>query len=443
MKRVLFVAYYFPPSGGPGVQRTLKFVRYLPEFGWEPAVLTVRDADWPARDETLLAQIPVGTPVVRTPIPEPYTVYRALTGRAKGEAVDVNVNTAAPGGGGGSFREGLARWVRGMFFIPDARVGWLLTGPGPGTRLAREFGADLVYSSSPPYTCALLGRAVARRAGIPWIPEFRDPWTEFLSAPKRPAPARALDRRLERGVYRSASRVVVAWKGIAEDFRSKYPAEDAGKFRLIENGYDPKDLEGIAPVHNAKFTVVYTGSMYGVRNPDAFLRGAAMARAAGTLDPARTCLRFIGRFGDEVRAMFRRPEIAGMVEETPYVPHAESVAQALGAHALLLVVDDYPGAESIVPGKVYEYVGARRPVLAMAPEGAVAELIRKTEAGRVVGQHDAEGVADALARWFEEWARTGSTAFPGRADEVDRQSRRERARELAALFDEVKQAHGR
>jgi len=433
--RVLLVAYYFPPSGGPGVQRVLKFVRYLPEFGWDPAVLTVSDADYPARDESLLAEIPAGVPVLRTSIPEPYTVYRKLTGKKRGEAVDVNVNKRA--GEPSPVRERFAQWVRGMFFVPDARVGWVWTGSGPGARFARDLGVDLVYSSSPPYTCALLARRVARRAGKPWVAEFRDPWSEFLSAPRRPEPARAIERRMERGVYRDAERVVVAWQGIAEDFSRKYPGEDRGKFRLIENGYDPEDLEGIAPRRNPRFTVVYTGSMYGVRNPDTFLRAAARLRAEGKLDPARVCLRFVGRFGDEVHAMFARPEVADMVEVSPYVPHADSVAEALGAHALLLVVDDYAGAEGIVPGKVFEYIGARRPVLALAPEGAVASLVRKTRAGFVVGQHDVDGTAAALAALYEEWRATGTTRFPGIDDEVTKLSRRERTRVLAGLFDEV------
>jgi glycosyltransferase involved in cell wall biosynthesis len=324
-----------------------------------------------------------------------------------------------------------------MAFIPDARVGWLATGVGPGARLAREFGARVVYSSSPPYTCALLGRAVARRAGIPWVPEFRDPWTGFLSAPVRPAPAARLDRRLERECYRDATRLVVAWEGIARDFAAKYPRVDASKVRHIPNGFDPQDFAHTAPVVNDRFTVVYTGSLYGVRNPDGILRAAALLLARGRLDPDRVRLRFVGRFGDDVRAMFRRPEVAAVVEEVAYLPHADSVAQTLGAHVLLLLVDETDGAEGIVPGKVFEYLGARRPVLAVAPEGAVARLVRETGAGDVVPPGDVDGIARALAARYEEWLATGTTRFPGSEDAVARQSRRERTRDLAAVFDEV------
>ncbi|NNF06996.1 MAG: glycosyltransferase [Candidatus Eisenbacteria bacterium] len=440
-RRVLIVAYYFPPSGGPGVQRVLKFVKYLPEFGWEPAVLTVQDADYPARDESLLKEIPKGVPVVRTKIPEPYTIYRALTGKAKGSAVDVNVNSKP--GEKRALTERIAEWVRGSFFVPDARVGWLMTGVGAGARLAKEFGADLVYSSSPPYTCALLGRKIGRRAGIPWVPEFRDPWSGFLSAPDRPFLSERLEHRMERGVYRDAPRIAIAWRGIAKDLQAKYPEEDVSKFALIENGFDPADLDHAGATANKKFTIVYTGSMYGVRNPDTFLKAVAQLRTEQKIDPESVCLRFVGRFGDEVHAMFARPEVADMVEVVPYLPHSESIAQAKGAHALLLVVDDYRGAEGIVPGKVFEYIGCERPVLALAPEGAVAEIVRRTHAGEVLGQHDIKGTAEAVHRLFEEWKNTGTTAFPGEANEVKALSRRERTRALASLFHEVVEKHGK
>ena len=434
-KRVLVVSYYFPPSGGPGVQRILKFVKYLPEFGFDPAVLTVQEGDYPARDESLLKEIPAGVPVLRTRIPEPYGLYRKLTGKKKGSAVDVNVNR--PRDRHVPASERMAEWVRGMLFVPDARVGWLLTGVGPGIRFARQFGADIVYSSSPPYTCALLGRSIARGAGIPWVPELRDPWTEFLSAPKRPEPARAFDRKLERSVYHDAPRLVIAWSGIAADLRGKYPDEDASKFRLVPNGYDPEDVSGVTPVQNSRFTVVYTGSLYGVRNPETFLEAIGRLLARGDMDADRVRIRFIGRFGEDVRAMFRNPDVAHVVEERGYLPHAQSVSELLGAHALLLVVDDVPGSEHIVPGKVFEYLGARRPVLAVGPDGDVAELVRSVGAGRVLARKEVEGIASAMIELYREWLATGSTVYRGDLEMTERQSRRERARDLAVVLGEV------
>ena len=435
MKKVLIVAYYFPPSGGPGVQRVLKFAKFLPEFGWQPAVLTVQDGDYPARDESMLAEIPAGLAVHRTPILEPYAIYRSLTGKKRGAAVDVNTNyrpgTKVP------LSEKVAQGIRGALFIPDARVGWLVHGLPTGVRIARQWGADLIYSSSPPYTCALLGRGIARRVKRPWVFELRDPWTGFLSAPVRHGPSKALDRHLERSCVRDAARVVVAWKGIERDLVGKYPDIDTGHFRLIENGFDPDDLADAQPIRFDRFTVVYTGSMYGVRNPDTYLKAVARLLETGRAraDEIRTV--FVGRFGDEVRAMFHRPELKGTVEEVGHRPHAESVRYTLGASALLLVVDDVAGSEGIVPGKVFEYLGARRPLLAIAPEGDVADLVRRTNAGVVVDRHDIDTMADTLAGWLDEHRKNGRVTFRGRDDEIDRLSRRGRTGQLAQAFDEV------
>jgi hypothetical protein len=168
-----------------------------------------------------------------------------------------------------------------------------------------------------------------------------------------------------------------------------------------------------------------------------------MLLAAGRMDPSRVRLRFVGRFGDEVKAMFRRPGVAPVVEERGYLPHGESIQELLGAHALLLVVDDVPGAREIVPGKVFEYIGARRPILALAPEGAVAGLIRETGAGTVLAGSDVEGTAEALAALYAEWVATGATRFPGDPGRAEAQSRRERTRELSRLFNEVvEETHG-
>lgn len=180
MRRVLVVAYYFPPSGGPGVQRVLKMVRYLPQFGWESVVLTVRDGTYPARDESLLAEVPPQVHIERTPIVEPYALYRRITGTK--QPIDIAVLTDRRTAG---WKQRLAEWIRATFFIPDARIGWLPSAVRAGRSLIERLGISMLYTSSPPYTCALIGRALKRRSALPWVMELRDPWTEFLTTPKR------------------------------------------------------------------------------------------------------------------------------------------------------------------------------------------------------------------------------------------------------------------
>jgi len=281
-----------------------------------------------------------------------------------------------------------------------------------------------------------LGRAIARRTGRPWVFELRDPWTGFLSAPVRRGVSRRLDRHLEKSSVRDAARLVMAWRGIGRDLTEKYPDLDTSRFRLVENGFDTDDL-AVKPRVFDRFTMVYTGSMYGVRNPDTLLQAVARLLETGRVRPDELQIIFVGRFGDEIRAMFRRPELEGTVKEIGHRPHEESVTYTLGADVLLLVVDDVKGSEGIVPGKVFEYLGSRRPVLAVSPEGDVADLIRRTGAGEVVDRNDVPGMMTAIEGWIRERRETGRVAFHGVEAEIEKLSRRKRTGLLARVFDEV------
>lgn len=437
MKKVLIVAYYFPPSGGPGVQRVLKYVQYLRDFGWEPVVLTVRDGNFPARDESLLAEIPEGVKVIRTEIFEPYDLYRKLTGKGKGVAIDVN--TIRKEGAKISASERLAEFVRATLFIPDARIGWLNAAVKAGMEAIRELKIDAIYSSSPPYTCALIARALKRKSGLPWVAGFRDPWTGFITTPKRWVIPARIDRMLEHAVFREASAVEVAWVGITKDAVGKYPGLPLSKFHHLPNGFDSADFPSVDPASRTdqRFTVTYTGSMYGRRNPYEFLKAVEHLVHRGEVDPARIRLRFIGRFGEEVMEMFRASDVHDAVEVVGYMAHRESVAQLLLSDALLLVVDECDESEEVVPGKVYEYIGSGRPVIAVAPEkSAIAELIAETRSGYVAHQSNLPGIAAAFLALYRDHVNGTETLVPDR-EAIDRYERRNTTGQLAALLDAV------
>ncbi|MGB2867925.1 MAG: hypothetical protein WBD36_05705, partial [Bacteroidota bacterium] len=338
MKKVLIVTYYFPPSGGPGVQRVLKFVKYLPQFGWEPVVLTVQDGDFPARDESLLQEIPGNVHVYRTKIFEPYRIYRKLTGKAPGAAVDVE-NIPKPGEKK-SLAESAAEIIRGTFFIPDARIGWFPYAVPQGIQIIKNEHIDAIYSSSPPYTAAVVARELHRKTGLPWIAGFRDPWTGFLSTPDRWLFPRKIDEYLERSVAEDANLIEAAWVGINADFQEKYPHINRLKFLHLPNGFDSEDYPEFDGKPNERFTVTYTGSMYGKRNPETLLRAVKELIEEKKVDPSKVRLKFIGRFGGDVRAMFSEFPSEDVVEVVGYVPHGESIRELLAADALLLVVDE-------------------------------------------------------------------------------------------------------
>jgi len=434
MKKVLVVTYYFPPSGGPGVQRVLKFVKYLPEFGWQPVILTVQDADFPARDESLLAEIPKHTIVYRTKIFEPYRLYRKLTGKPSDAPVDVE-NIPQPGRKR-SLSESLAAFVRSTFFIPDARIGWYPYALAAGRTIIQRERIDAIYSSSPPYTTAVIARRLHREARVPWVAGFRDPWTGFLSTPDRWFLPRALDCRLERAVFEEASAVEAAWKGILTDITKKIPALDREKLVYLPNGFDRDDYPRLDIARNQRFTVTYTGSMYGKRNPETFLRAIEELTSEGKVTVDKIRLKFIGRFGSEVQEMLKSSTVRDAIEIIPYLPHSESVKELLRADALLLVVDEAAGSEGIVPGKVFEYIGAQRPIIALAPEGAVAELMRETRSGFVAANQDIPAIKAAFVECYQNFLYDRSQGQQD-AEAVKQYDRREITRQLATLLDSL------
>ena len=433
MKKVLIVSYYFPPSGGPGVQRVLKFVKYLPEFGWQPVVLTVRDGDYPARDESLLTEIPKHAVVHRTKIFEPYRLYRTLTGKPANAPVDVE--NIPQSGKKNSLMESAAEFVRSTFFIPDARIGWYPYAVPEGLRIIREEGINAIYSSSPPYTTAVIARKLHRATGVPWIAGFRDPWTGFLSTPDRWMLPRMVDEFLERSVFRDADAVEAAWRGILKDITAKVPTINRQKLLYLPNGFDRDDYPTLEPQANARFTVTYTGSMYGKRNPKTFLAAVEGLVSAGKVDPAKILLKFIGRFGGEVRDMLQGSSLHDSIELISYLPHSKSVEELLRSDALLLIVDEAgAGSDEIVPGKVFEYIGAQRPIIALAPEGAIAELMRETRSGSVAKNQDIPSIQAAFVECYENFLYHRPNPEQDR-EAVKRYDRKEITRQLATLLD--------
>jgi glycosyltransferase involved in cell wall biosynthesis len=432
MKHVLVVTYYFPPSGGPGVQRVLKFITYLRQFGWQPVVLTVKDADYPARDESLLNEIPTDVPVYRTSIFEPYDLYRKLTGKKPGTPVDVN--TIPKPGEKRSLQENIAEFVRATFFIPDARRGWLRPAVREGLEIIRRHDIRAIYSSSPPYTCSLIARALKRRTGLPWVAGFRDPWRGFLSTPKRWFLPDMIDRRHERSTFHDCDAMEVAWTGIGKDFHAKYPDIPVSKIHHLPNGFDSADFPAVEFVDGGHFTVTYTGSMYGKRNPETFLAAVARLVQQGSVDAAKIRLQFIGRFGADVRAMFEHPVLRDAIVVKEYMPHADSVRHLFQSDALLMIVDDFAGNEEIVPGKVFEYVGSGKPVITLAPDGAVAELITGTRSGMVSSSQDVASIATIFDHYYRQWL-DGSIGLNQDRSAIMRYERREITRTLAKLLD--------
>ncbi len=428
MTNVLIVSYYFPPSGGPGVQRVLKFVRYLPRHGYRPLVLTVpEDASFPVRDPSLAAEIPPEAEVFRSPIREYYGVYRKATG-AQGA---VNLGTAARPAASG--RERVLQALRAAFFIPDGRMGWVSGGTREGLRICREHGAAAVFASGPPFTAHWIGRRIAETAGLPLVLDFRDPWIGAPFHPRRPFWARVLDERLERSCLRRAAAVITVNRDIRDDLLARNPWLAPERVTIIPNGFDPADFEGRVRGGSGDWTLAHAGTLPTSGLPRTLVQGLASLIEREPALAGRMRLRLAGVSGPG-RIPFPR-ELDNVVRFEGYLPHRDSVQLLLDSDLLLLFVEDSPRARGILTGKLFEYLGSGRPVLAFAPEGEAAELIRRTGAGRVVASEDAEAVRAALEEALAAW-RAGRRAF-GEPDAraIAEYTRPAQAARLAAIID--------
>jgi hypothetical protein len=381
LKRLLIITYYWPPTGGSGVQRWVKFSKYLPEFGWQPVVYTPENPEQLARDESLLADIPDCAEVLKTPIREPYTFYRRLTGGKPGQEVNpVNAQRK-------NWKQRLSLWIRGNCFIPDPRIGWVR----PSVRFLKKYLAehpvDAVVTTGPPQSVHLIGLGLKKALGLRWIADFRDPWTEMFYY-KHLGLSAAADRRhhrLEQAVLDGADLVVSVSPPVAADFqaRTKTPVV------LITNGFDESDFRaeksgsGSAPA-GPLFRLVHTGLFAADGNP-LNLWDALAARCEADPDfRTRLQIRLAGKVDAAVTDAIRARGLGGNLVELGYLPHDETVREQCAADILLLPLRREPEYAKVLPGKIFEYLAARRPVLGIGQEdGAAAAILRDAAAGEM------------------------------------------------------------
>ncbi len=428
MRQVLIITYYFPPCGGAGVQRTLKFVKYLRAFDWDPIVLTAQDADYPAWDRSLEKEIPPGVPIYRAPLFEPYKLYRRFTGKKAGEPADMA--TLSQGRHRQTSSEKISEFLRSSFFVPDARIGWLYPAFHVGKKILADHKIDVIFSSAPPYTTHLIGRKLAAWGQKPWVADFRDSWIGWLSTPQwRPFFARWLERKMERAVLAEAQKILTVSNGVAEDLLSRHPELRDDRWQLLPNGYDAEDFLHAKPAKKSdRFTLVYTGSLYGPRNPEMLIR--ALENMPLQL-AQKFLLRIVGRVDASIIARISTSCVAECFEHIPYVTHAESLGYLLAADAALLIIDDAPQNRGIVTGKVYEYIGAGLPILALAPEGDAAELVRRNQLGLTAAPQDVAAIQSAFLQISAPGFRKGKNSAAGQFE------RRFLTEQLAAVFNQL------
>lgn len=415
MKRVLIVARFFPPGTGGGVYRTLGFTRHLPAFGYEPIVLTGPDLAPGEGDPDLNASV------------SRLEVVRAGRGSALSAA---RSRAARPQWI--SALAGAASWVA----IPDSYARWRADAVRAGLERLKRGDVSAIYSTSPPDTDHLVALDLHRASGLPWIADFRDPWIG-LGYREPPTPwHRARHVRLLREVLRGATRVVAATEGTERWLKGIEPSI-APRSSVIPNGFEAEEWRDVVPRRFDRFTMIHAGRLSDDRTLEPFANGLA---AFLERDPARRqaiqCL-LLGPHDANQARVVERAGLNGVVRFEGNRSHAETLAMEAGSDLLLLVKSRSARYKDLVPGKLYEYLGSGRPVLAIAPEGPAADLVRRFGMGWVADPDSPELIADALT---QAWARRAPPA-PGAPDApaVDRESctRRKLTERLAQTLSEI------
>ncbi|MGH3073697.1 MAG: glycosyltransferase [Gaiellales bacterium] len=424
--RALIVSYYFPPAGGGGVQRVLKLCKHLPAFGWDVDVLAPDDPKWVAHDPGLAAEIPAGT-----------VVHRARYRGPSDERPAADVLAGAEGLRGVATRAGL---YGRQLLVPDPRVVWVPDAARAAVRIVRERSANVVLTTSPPSSAHMIGNIVARRTGVPWIADLRDSW---LANPHRRYDRRSVRAKravletMARRTFARVSALTAVTETIADEARALAPAGTPSA--VISNGCDFDEFAGLEHTPSDRLRILHAGFFFGVRSPRPFLE--ALARLLADRPELREVIeaRFVGGFRTADRQWAESLGLGGALRIDGFLPHDQALAAMKGADALLLLIPRAGGLGlSVLSGKLFEYLAAERPVLALVPpEGIAADLLRSTGFGRIADPDDVGAIRAQLEGLVEAWRAGDLGDRPLPADLRERLDRRTRASEMADVFRSV------
>jgi len=417
LRKVLVIAYYFPPMGLSGVQRTLKFVKYLPQFGWQPTVVTVTPTGYFAQDFSMLDELlPHNVQIIRVGSLDPNRLFR------KKGVIKMPSETTRK----------LFTFVSDSLFIPDNKIGWKRRVLREMARVLGEQRFNIIFATAPPFTDFLIGRALHERYHLPLVIDYRDVWHEY---PYRyyPTPLhRYLHHRLEKGVLQKASAIITTNRRVKELLLLRHKFLNHGDVTILPQGYDPSDFENELPPartqKKTKMRIAHAGTFYGDRTPEHFLSAVRQAIAENSALGANLEIHLIGAFRESDKKLINSFGLDNLVHVHGYLDHRACVSELLASDVLWLTL----GNDRQSPGKVYEYLGARKPILACVPEGFIRQTILEAGAAIVVKPDDVDGIRKAVVDFFGQHQK-GTLPKP-REQVVERFNRIELTGELAKIF---------
>ena len=434
MKRVLIITYYWPPSGGSGVQRWLKMSKYLPENDWGPVIYTTKNAEYPIVDSSLEKDVAPDLEVIRRPIFEPYDYYKKFLGIKKEETVKMGFIEEKEKKHG--WKESISLWIRGNLFIPDARCWWVKPSVRYLKSYLKEHPVDAIISTGPPHSMHLIAMKLKEELGIPWIADFRDPWTEidYYDDLHLTRWADRKHHRLEREVLEKADKVVT----VAPDGAKRLGRLGNRNVRTIYNGFD-RDDDAQTPVSlSDTFTLTYLGVLSKIQNPEQFWQVLGELVKEDEEFSKKLKIKLIGQIDNSVIRSIKEQGLSGYVALSPYVPH-DQVSEVHRSSTLLLLFlmpDSEPRTKGLLTGKLFEYMASGRPILCIGPEdGDAAHILKETHAGQTVNFEDKKKMKEVIKDLYQKYLKNGLPS--NESQEVEKYSRRALTGEYGKLLDKT------
>ncbi|HEC43939.1 MAG TPA: glycosyl transferase family 1 [Bacteroides sp.] len=399
MKRVLIITYYWPPSGGVSVHRCLKFAKYLRRFGWEPVVYAPRNAHYPYLDESMMKDIPDGIDVIKGSIIEPFQFFKLITGR---KLKDPMINPIHARNKKPNFLESLSIWIRGNFFIPDARSLWIRPSVRRLSRYIREKPVDAIFSDGPPHTNTVIACRLANKFNIPWLADFQDPWTQVDYYELFPLSKKAdkKHKKLEQETFQTAGKITIAsptWKKDLEMIGAR-------NVDVLYYGYDEDDFQGLDPSPYDQFTISHAGILGYDRNPENVFRALNEFISENPDLEGKIRILLAGVVDMSVKKSVTEHGLEKITDYLGTVSKPEAIKMTLKSHVLLLPLNRSANIKGRMPGKFYEYLRADRNILALGPtDSDVGKILSESTQGKCVNYEDFSAIREHLKLQIDQY----------------------------------------
>ena len=393
-KKTLIITYYWPPAGGPGVQRWLKFVKYLPEFNIDPVVFIPENPNYPIIDESLTSEVSKDITIINHPIKEPYK-WAGFFSNTSSKTISKGIISDEKEQ---SFIEKSMLYVRGNFFIPDARIGWVKPSVSFLLDYIKKEGIETIITTGPPHSVHLIGLQIKQKLGVKWLADFRDPWTTigYHKQLRLTSASKAKHKLLEKEVLNASDQIIVTSFVTKKEFQGFTNKS----IEVITNGYD--DEATVEFQMDTKFTLSHIGSLLSKRNPEILWRVLSELVRDNESFSKDFQLNFIGSISEKVLKSIKKYNLSNYIHEVGYVSHQEAIIYQKKSQVLLLIEIDSEDTKCIIPGKLFEYMISNRPIVAMGPKGSdVEKIIKETNTGHYFNYSDYESLKRIILEHYK------------------------------------------